>query len=58
MSNNSNFSPNRRNIRIKELNPDLIPPSTANFKNPSQGGSKIVGIGKPGTGNGCIWYRR
>ena len=50
MSNSSNFSPSRRNIRIKELNPDLIPPSTSNFKNPSQGGSKIVVIGKPGTG--------
>ena len=35
-------------IRIKELNPDLIPPSTKNMHNPSQGGSKIVVIGKPG----------
>ena len=39
-----------RTITIKELNPDLIPPSTDNFKNPGQGGSKIVVIGKPGTG--------
>ena len=35
-------------LRIKELNPDIIPPSTRNMGNPSQGGSKIVVIGKPG----------
>lgn len=35
-------------LRIKELNPDIIPPSTKNMGNPSQGGSKIVVIGKPG----------
>ena len=35
-------------LRIKELNPDIIPPSTKNMGNPSQGGSKIVVIGKQG----------
>ncbi len=35
---------------IRELNPDDIPPGTHNYTNPSQGGSKIVVIGKPGTG--------
>ena len=35
-------------LRIKELNPDIIPPSTKNMGDPSQGGSKIVVIGKPG----------
>lgn len=37
-------------VRIKELNLDLIQPSTQDFMNPRQGGSKIVVIGKPGTG--------
>jgi len=36
--------------RIKELDPDMIAPSTKNMDNPQQGGSKIVIIGKPGTG--------
>ena len=53
MSNHSNSSgkssPGKR-IHIKELNPDLIPPSTSSYRNPGQGGSKIVVIGKPGTG--------
>jgi len=53
MSNHSNssgkISPGKR-IHIKELNPDLIPPSTSSYRNPGQGGSKIVVIGKPGTG--------
>ena len=37
-------------IRIQELNVDSIPPSTKNFENSEYGGSKIVVIGKPGTG--------
>lgn len=37
-------------IRINELNLELIQPCTADYKNPDQGGSKIVVIGKPGTG--------
>lgn len=48
MSSNNSNSPRR--IKIKELNPDLIPPSSDNYKTTSQGGSKIVVIGKPGTG--------
>ena len=37
-------------FKIKELNIDLIAPSTKQFENPEKGGSKIVVIGKPGTG--------
>ena len=37
-------------FRIRELDPDIIAPSTANMNKPEQGGSKIVIIGKPGTG--------
>lgn len=36
--------------RIRELDPDMIAPSTRNMDRPEQGGSKIVIIGKPGTG--------
>jgi len=35
---------------IKELNPDMIAPTTARMNDPEYGGSKIVVIGKPGTG--------
>ena len=35
-------------FRIKELDPDMIAPSTKNMNRPEQGGSKIVIIGKPG----------
>ena len=38
------------NYRIRELDPDMIAPSTRNMDRPEQGGSKIVIIGKPGTG--------
>lgn len=37
------------NYRIRELDPDMIAPSTKNMDRPEQGGSKIVIIGKPGT---------
>ena len=40
-------------IKLKELDPDMIAPSTATFRNIDQGGSKIVVIGKPGTGK-CL----
>ena len=39
-----------KKLRIKELDPDMIAPSTAKYGQMSQGGSKIVIIGKPGTG--------
>lgn len=35
-------------IKINELDLDLIQPSTKDYMNPKQGGSKIVVIGKPG----------
>jgi len=35
-------------LRIRELDPDMIAPSTRNMNKPDQGGSKIVVIGKPG----------
>ena len=35
-------------LRIRELDPDMIAPSTKNMNRPEQGGSKIVVIGKPG----------
>ncbi len=37
-------------LNVNELNLEQINPNTQNFNNPSQGGSKIVVIGKPGTG--------
>lgn len=37
-------------INIRELDVDIIAPSKANMDKPDQGGSKIVIIGKPGTG--------
>jgi hypothetical protein len=43
----SNMS-NKQILRIKELDPDMIAPSTKNMNKPEQGGSKIVVIGKPG----------
>src|SRR3989344_9329442 len=35
-------------VKINELDPDMIPPSTSNFQDPNQGGSKIIVCGKPG----------
>ena len=37
-------------LEIKEFHPDLIAPSIEKMNDPNQGGSKIVVIGKPGTG--------
>ena len=37
-------------LKIRELDPEMINPSTSNYTKNGQGGSKIVIIGKPGTG--------
>ena len=44
------MSKETQTLRIRELDPDIIAPSTKNMNRPDQGGSKIVIIGKPGTG--------
>lgn len=41
-------------VNIKELNIDMIQPSSANFMKPESYGSKIVVIGKPGTGKSTL----
>lgn len=41
---------NVQDLHIKELDPELIPPSTLKCLDPNQGGCKTVIIGKPGTG--------
>ena len=43
-----------RVIHIRELDIDTIAPSTANAYDPAAGGSKIVVIGKPGTGKTTV----
>lgn len=40
-------------LKISELDTDIISPNSANMYNPDRGGSKIVIIGKPGTGK-CL----
>ncbi len=44
------MSVRRRTLRIRELDPDIIAPRTERMNDPDYGGSKIVVIGKPGTG--------
>lgn len=39
---------------INEFHPDLIAPTRNNYRNVTQGGSKIVCIGKPGTGKSTL----
>ena len=45
---------NIETLRIKELNLDIIPPCTAKMNDPEYGGSKIIVIGKPGTGKSTL----
>ena len=46
---------NNEEITIQELDPDIIPPRTDQYKNPNEKrGSKIVVIGKPGTGKSSL----
>jgi hypothetical protein len=40
-------------IRLKELDIDMIQPTTADYKKPDQGGQKTIVVGKPGTGK-CL----
>ena len=46
-----------KEFRIKELDLSTIFPNETNFKNESQGGAKIVVIGKPGTGKTTLITR-
>lgn len=39
---------NEQIVKIKELNPDIIAPSTKRMNIPDQGGSKTIVVGKPG----------
>lgn len=51
-------------IEIRELDPEIIPPLTSKMNNPDySGGSKLVVIGKPGTGKttlikGLLWSKK
>ena len=41
-------------IKIKELDLDVINPRTSNYMDPDSYGSKILVIGKPGTGKSTL----
>ena len=49
-----NEPPPSKTIHVKELNLDIIPPCTARANEPEYGGSKIVVVGKPGTGKSTL----
>ena len=46
-----------KEFRIRELDLNMINPNGWNFENETQGGSKIVVIGKPGTGKTTLITR-
>ena len=44
----------RIDFEIKELDPDIIPPRTDRMNEPDYGGSKIIVVGRPGSGKSSL----